>query len=225
MKDAPKVNGTVVVDVSQEPEKRYRGVRAGEAFFTILANHGLLLRVDRHAAGMSNVSALTGPPYSMLLCADLYSLMGFPVTEAQANAAGGAFSFCRRGRAGPPTRNSKTLKHAVGNTMHVAHIGAVLAVVLLRLPMLTYVEGVEPVEPEPLKKKTKQHHSTPTTPATLQASTSASSSAAPVLSSAAPSQAQSLASSPGASSGFSGDGGDAALERLIKARYRRRHQS
>ena len=34
---------------------------------------------------MTNASALAGPPYSMLFCADLYSMMGFPVTEEQAN--------------------------------------------------------------------------------------------------------------------------------------------
>ena len=85
LKDEKKHKGTVVLDLSQEPEKRYRGVREGEAFFTLLSNHGLLLRADRHAAGMANASALAGPPYSMLFCADLYSMMGFPVTEEQAN--------------------------------------------------------------------------------------------------------------------------------------------
>ena len=118
----------------------YRGTREGEHFMTIVSNHGILMRVDMYRRQLPETAM---PPWPIICCADLYSMMRFPYTVEQAAAAGGIACFFSRAsrRPAPKQRNAKQLKLAVGNAMHVAHVGAVLAVVLLRIGHLVQPAG------------------------------------------------------------------------------------
>ena len=130
----------------------------------------------------------------------------------------------------PASRTVKSLKLAVGNAMHVAHIGAVLAVVLLRLPSLSDPEGLVPGHTSPQEKhvpisplRTRKRLSrgdATTSPKDPKSARSAATSSSELVT-APPLEASSSAPAPSTAL-FSVAGPFDSFERCLQARYRSR---
>ena len=125
------VEGDVeVADLSQEPNKRKRFVRAGEPFMTVIRQTGLMLRIDE-------LRQSQGASASWVSSADVLAMSGFPITNAQVLAAGSPCIYSRQCQElSPPQRTAERQKKALGNAMHMAHVGGLMLVTLCKFPFL-----------------------------------------------------------------------------------------
>ena len=126
------VEGDVeVADLSQEPNKRKRFVRAGEPFMTVIRQTGLMLRIDE-------LRQSQGASASWVSSADVLAMSGFPITNAQVLAAGSPCIYSRQCQElSPPQRTAERQKKALGNAMHMAHVGGLMLVTLCKFPFLS----------------------------------------------------------------------------------------
>ena len=117
-----------VQDVQHNPDARDRTVKANDPLFMCLIKRsGILVRTDLLRDGHSD---------TQFVCStDLATLMGFPVLQTHAVAAG-APSLFTEGLPAPASRTGATTRARLGNAMHVTHIGALGLVALARLPAL-----------------------------------------------------------------------------------------
>ena len=90
-----------VLDISQEPGKRARRTKHGEnVFMTIIRQIGFCVRCDEFTRTGSTMA------FSFICPVDMLSLSGFPITEAQEEAAGAPSIYSRRLDSSAPKRRT-----------------------------------------------------------------------------------------------------------------------
>jgi len=113
-----------LVDLGQNPLKRPLRSKRG-ILHTLIKGHGITFCYDLD---------------KWLSATDLWTAMGFPITEECQAASAKASCQFSRGRQAPVTRTHATHWHQVGNNMHINFIGAVCSTVLLLVPSLGKVD-------------------------------------------------------------------------------------
>ena len=117
-----------VIDVSQNPDKRARLIKAGHStFMTVIAGSGYLVRLDKMRADRRSTTFVTAH--------DILSMSGFPITPEQTMAAGCRCMFSSSSTS-PRERTSRSMKKQVGNAMHFTHVGSVFLCALVKLMTL-----------------------------------------------------------------------------------------